>query len=66
MRRENDLPNKCTDTSPHIGRSRGSLYNNPLYPSQTTDLPGAPERDSATAESRQLLCYYSAIVVARL
>eukprot|EP00962_Isochrysis_galbana_P049459 scaffold20950_cov151-Isochrysis_galbana.AAC.7 len=31
----------------------GSLYNSPLHPSQTTDLPGAPERDSATAESRE-------------
>eukprot|EP00962_Isochrysis_galbana_P007702 scaffold2086_cov133-Isochrysis_galbana.AAC.3 len=41
--------------------SGASTINNPLHPSQTTDLPGAPERDSATAESRQLLCCYSAI-----
>eukprot|EP00962_Isochrysis_galbana_P056963 scaffold29133_cov135-Isochrysis_galbana.AAC.5 len=53
MRRENDLPNKCTDTSPHIhiGRSREPLQLSPA------SLPArrrtSPERRSATARQRQ-------------
>eukprot|EP00962_Isochrysis_galbana_P027801 scaffold8759_cov135-Isochrysis_galbana.AAC.5 len=42
----------------------GSLYNNPLHPSQTTDLPRAPERDSR--ERAESCSCYAAIAVAAL